>query len=120
MGAFIMCARFAVNDMDEKLKAALYRYIKQTDGSIYGNVTKRLEYLVKIGLAAENFEDFPTKVSFLSGPGGIKVEQSAAHKNLTKRQTTLITEFDKKFGLIEQIPNDELRKLIQKSLKVIV
>lgn len=108
-----MCARFAVLDMDDKLKAALYRYIEQKDKSKYGNVTKRFEYLIKIGLAAENFEDFPTKISFLSGPGGVNVEQSAAHKKLPKKQKDLLRAFEKDLNSFDRITNDQLNDFLE-------
>ena len=114
-----MCARFAVIDLDKNLKAAFYRFLKQKHGSIYGNVTKELDNFIKIGLAVNNFEDFPTKVSFLAGPNGVEIEKSGSHKNLTKRQKTLLLAFDKKFALDNKIQNKELTILIKKSLKVI-
>ena len=88
--------------MDEKLKAALYRYIEQKDKSKYGNVTKRFEYLIKIGLAAENFEDYPTKISFLPGEKGVKVEQSQTHKKLPKKQKDLLKAFEKELNNYDQ------------------
>ncbi len=114
-----MCPRFAVLDIDEQLKSAFYDFVEEKHGRKYGNITKELENFIKIGLALENFRDFPTKISFLTGPTGLQVEKSQTHKKFTKRQKALLLEFEDRFLEVNEIPNREISKLIKETLKVI-
>jgi hypothetical protein len=114
-----MCPRFTVRYKNEKLMKDFHECIIKNEGSLYGNVEKEHENAIKIYLAYKKYKDYPTKISFLSGPGGLEIERSPTHKNLTKRQRTLIKAFDDKFGLDNKISNSDLPELIKTSLKVI-
>jgi hypothetical protein len=103
-----MSSQFKVRDPDEKIIAAFRRYVIQKHGKLYGNVTKEFNNFIKQGLALADFEDYSTKVSFLTGPEGLQVEESPAHKKLTKKERTIIRAFEKDLNSSNKITNDEL------------
>ena len=108
-----MSSQFKVRDPDEKLISDFKRFVIKKHGKLYGNVTKEFNNFIKQGLALADFEDYATKVSFLTGHDGVRVEQSLAHKNLTKKQRTILRAFEKKLNNYDRITNDELTTFLE-------
>ena len=113
-----MCPQFKVRNPDQKLVAAFRRYIIKKHGKLYGNLDNEFNNFILQGLALADFEDFSTKVSFLSGPGGLKIEQTPAHKNLTKKQTDLLNGFEKYLNGLDRFSDEVLIESIEKAMKI--
>lgn len=114
-----MSPPFIVRDPDEKLIKDFRDSIKAIYGTLYGNIKKEHSLALELYLAYRNYNDYATKISFLTGSICLKIEESGTHKKFTKRQKALLIEFDKRFFKDNRIPNNEIQKLIKETLNVI-
>jgi hypothetical protein len=108
-----MCPRYTFRTKDEKLMKDFHDAVIENNTSLYGNVNKSHDMAIKLFLASINYKDYATKISFLSGPTGLKIEESPTHKKLTKKRRTILKAFEEELNNSDRITDDELTKFIE-------
>ena len=114
-----MSPPFIIRDPDEKLIKDFRDSIKATYGTLYGNINKEHRLALELCLGYRNYKNYATKISFIPGQTGLKIEESRTHKKFNKRQKALLIEFDKRFLNDNKIHNSQIPKLIKETLNVI-
>ena len=114
-----MSPLFIIRDPDEESIKDFRDCIKVIKGTLYGNIKKEHNKAINLYLGYRNYKDYASKFSFLPRPTGLKIEENGSHKKFTKRQKTLLIEFDKRFFHHNKIPNSKITKLIKETLNII-
>jgi hypothetical protein len=113
-----MCPRYTFRTKNEKLMKDFHECISKDNDSLYGVVEKEHDMAIKIYLAVRQYKDYPTKISFLSGPGGLSVEEASAHKKLTKKQRDLLNGFEKYLNPLDRFSDEVLVEAIETCMKI--